>query len=201
MFDVGAKPLGDFAHRADEVSGVVQPVDQGGADHALGRVGEQDRGLTFEMVAKRQGLGDIGFEVWGLPGVVAGADPRPGVRAQVVGRSGLGRGRASIRVEGVVDLGAEVGGKGGGVRLQRLFRPIARFGRRFREAGGVSRGGTRLLALLRSLKQRIARQFILDELGELEVRHLQQLDRLQKLRRQNHGLTLPQRQFGRERHI
>ena len=140
------------------------------------------------------------FEVWGLAAVMAGADPRPGVRAQVVGWSGLGRRRASIRVEGVVDLGAEVGGKGGGVRLQRLSRPIARFGWRFGEAGGVSRLGVRLLALFRSLKQRIARQFILDELGELEVRHLQQLDRLQKLRRQNHGLTLPQRQFGRKRH-
>jgi hypothetical protein len=29
---------------------------------------------------------------------------------------------------------------------------------------------------------------------------LQQLDRLQQLRRQNHGLTLPHHQFGRERH-
>ena len=52
-FDVGAEPLGDFADRADEISGLVQRVDQRGADHALGRVGEQDRGLTLEMVAKR----------------------------------------------------------------------------------------------------------------------------------------------------
>ena len=36
--------------------------------------------------------------------------------------------------------------------------------------------------------------------GEFEVGHLQQLDRLQKLRRQDHRLTLTQHQFGRERH-
>ena len=82
-FDIGAEPLGDFADRADEISGLVQRVDQRGADHALGRVGKQDRGLTLEMVAERYGLGDVSFEIGGFAGVVtgAGAHPRPRQRA------------------------------------------------------------------------------------------------------------------------
>ena len=154
------------------------------------------------MVAKRHRLRDISFEVWGLAAVGAGADARPGVRAQGVGRGGLDRRRGAVRVEGVVDLSAEIGGKVARVRLQRFTRPIARFRRRFGKAVALRLGLLEacLLALLRPLEQRIARQFVLDELGEFKVRHLQQLDRLQKLRRQNHRLTLPQRQFGRKRH-
>ena len=102
--------------------------------------------------------------------------------------------------EGVVDLGAEIGGEAPGVRLERLARPVAGLGWRIRDARAVLRLGVWVLALLRTLEQRIARQFVLDELGQLEVGHLQQLDRLQQLRRQNHSLTLPHRQFGRERH-
>ena len=88
------------------------------------------------------------------------------------------------------------------VRLERLPRPIAGFGRRFGKAValGVDLLEAWFLALLGPLEQRVARQFVLDELGQFEVRHLQQLDRLQKLRRQNHRLALPQRQFDRKRH-
>ncbi len=201
-FEVGAEPLGDFGDRADEISGLIQPVDQRGADHPLGRIGKQDRGLTLEMVAKRQGLGDIGFEVRGFARVGAGADPRPGLRAQVVGSGGLNRRRGAVRIEGVFDLGAKIGGEVAGVRFKRLTRPVAGFDRRFGEARGFGVGlfEADLLTLLRPLEQRIARQFVLDELGQFEIRHLQQLDRLQKLRRQNHRLTLPQRQFDRKRH-
>ena len=55
MVDVGTEPLGDFGDRADEISGLVQRVDERGADHAFGRIGKQDRGLTLKMVAKRHG--------------------------------------------------------------------------------------------------------------------------------------------------
>ena len=201
-FDLGAEPLGDFVDRADEISGLVQSVDQRRADHAFGRIGEQNRGLTLEMVAKRHGLGDISFEVRGLAGVGAGADPGPGLRAQVVGPGGLNRRRGAVRIECVLDLGAKIGGQVARVRSKRLTRPIAGFDWRFGKARafGVGLLEACLLTLLRPLEQRIARQFILDELGEFEVRHLQQFDRLQKLRRQNHCLALPQRQFDRKRH-
>ena len=202
LFDVGAEPLGDVGDRADEISGLVQRVDQRRADDPLGRIGEQNRGLTLEMVAKRQGLGDISFEVRRLARVGAGADPRPGLRAQVVGPGGLDRRRGAVRIEGVFGLGAKIGGKMACVRLQRPGRPIAGFDRRFGKASAFGLGLLEacLLTLLRPLEQRVARQFILDELGQLEVRHLQQFDRLQKLRRQNHRLALPQRQFDRKRH-
>ena len=199
-FDGGAEPVGDLGDRAVEVSGLVQAVDQRCADNALGRISEEDRGLTLKMVAQAEGLGDIGFEVGGFAGVRADAEARPGVGAQAVGWGGLERRRSAVRVEGVVDLGAEIGGEAPGVRLERLARPVAGLGWRIRDARAVLRLGVWILALLRTLEQRIARQFVLDELGQLEVGHLQQLDRLQQLRRQNHSLTLPHRQFGRERH-
>ena len=85
-FDGGAEPLGDFGDRADEVSRLVQGVDQRGADQALGRIGEEDRGLTLKMVAKGERLGDIGLEVGSFAGVRADAEACPGVRAQAVGR-------------------------------------------------------------------------------------------------------------------
>ena len=85
-FDGGAEPVGDLGDRADEVSRLVQGVDQRCADDALGRIGEEDRGLTLKMVAKGERLGDIGFEVGGFAGVRADAEARPGVRAQAVGR-------------------------------------------------------------------------------------------------------------------
>ena len=78
-FDVGAEPFGDFGNRADEISGLVQRVDQRRADHAFGRIGKQDRGLTLKMVAKRHGFGDVSFEVRGLASFMSGADARPGL--------------------------------------------------------------------------------------------------------------------------
>ena len=134
MVDLGPEPLGDFRYRADEVASLVQRVDQRRANHAFGRIGKQNRGLTLEMVAKRHRLGDIGFEVRGLAGVGVRADARPGVRIQGVGRGGLDRRRGAIRIEGVLDLGAEIGGKMARVRLQRLPRPIAGFGPCFGKA-------------------------------------------------------------------
>ena len=60
--------------------------------------------------------------------------------------------------------------------------------------------GLRVLVVLGALEQRIAGEFVLDEGGQLGIRHLQQLDRLKQLRREDHRLTLPHRQFGRKRH-
>ena len=150
-------------------------------------------------------MGDKRLEVRALATLMPGADARPRIGAQAVGRRGWGRRRGSVRVKGVIDFRSEIGGEMAYVRLQRLSRPIARFGGRFGKAAALGLGllEARLLTLLaffRTLEQRIARQFVLDELGQLEIRHLQQLDRLQKLRRQNDPLTLPQRQFRRERH-
>ena len=182
---------------------IVQGVDQRRPDEALGGIREEERGLTLKMAAEGGGFGDIGLEVGGFAGVRANAEARPGVRAQAVGRGGFERGRGAVRVESVVDLGAKIGGEAPSVGLERVGRPVARLGRRIRGVCGVRavlRLGMWVVALLRPLEQRIARQFVLDELGKLEVGHLQQLDRLEQLRGQNHRLTLPHRQFGRERH-
>ena len=171
------------------------------ADHALGRVGEQDRGLTLKMVAKRyrtrrhrpRGR---------APRRRRGRRPSPSRRA-----------RSSHRLAADLSGGAlRSASKALSISVPRLAArrpasvssasPAQSPGSAGASAkpGGIGRLGARLLALLRPLKQRIARQFVLDELGQFEVRHLQELDRLQQLRRQNHGLTLPHRQFDRERH-
>ena len=92
------------------------------------------------MVAKRHRLGGVSLEIGGLGGV----DAPPPTPVHEPARSGLARpgaamaaGARAVGVEGVVDLGAEVGGKRAGVGLQRLRRPVARRGGRFGEAAAA----------------------------------------------------------------
>src|ERR1700677_5368443 len=99
MVNVGAEPLGDFFYRADEIASLVQAVDQRRSNHAFGRMGKQNRGLTLEMVAKRHRLRNVSFEVWGLAGVGAPADARPGDPPQAVGPAPLKRRRRAGRIE------------------------------------------------------------------------------------------------------
>ena len=155
------------------------------------------------MIMKRHGLADIGFKVRRVARVNAAAHARPRRRRKAIGRRGRSPGQRRIAVERVLDLCAETGGETGGVGLERFGRPVAGFGLCFRLGESRLRLEPierRAFAVLRPLQQRIARQFILDEGVQLDIRHLQQLDRLQQLRRQNHCLALPDRQFGRKRH-
>ncbi len=73
-------------------------------------------------------------------------------------------------------------------KMRRIMRSdwLGRAGFRI-ERGGVGR-------ILGVLQQRIAFELRIDESRELEMGQLQQLDRLQQLRRHGQGLPLPQLQ-------
>jgi hypothetical protein len=60
--------------------------------------------------------------------------------------------------------------------------------------------GSGVAAASGAVQQRITLQLRFDECGQLGVGHLQQLDRLQQLRRQHHRLALPHCQSVRQRH-
>ena len=76
-FEAGPEPLGDFRSRTDKIAGLVQPVDERGADQPLRGVDEQDRRLTLEMIAKRKRLANIGFEVRRVAGIKTAPDAGP----------------------------------------------------------------------------------------------------------------------------
>ncbi len=109
-------------------------------------------------------------------------------------RAALGAG--AVGVESVVDLGAEFAGEFGGLDRHRLGGPVAGRG----VGGHGRRRRLRLVALLGAVEQGIALQLRLDEGGELVARHLQELDRLQELRREDHRLALTHRKLRRQRH-
>jgi hypothetical protein len=60
----------------------------------------------------------------------------------------------------------------------------------FAALGGGFARDRRLGTVAGTLQQRIALQFLLDESRQVEIRQLQQLDRLLQLRRHDQGLAL-----------
>ena len=133
--DVGAEPFGDFgqssrrnirprpARRSAPRRSCVRPDREAGS-----RPDARDgREATRSRRHKPRGLG---------PRRRHGRRRRPSrpCALKAVGRGGLERRRGAVRIEGVVDLGAEIGGKAARVRLQRLARPIARFGAALRQS-------------------------------------------------------------------
>ncbi len=157
--------------------------------------------MALEVLAQRQRLGDVGFEVRLVARVeAAAADSRPAVHRQAVGGRRRRAGRRPIGIERIVELGAEIGCKPRGVGFERFRRPVARLDSGFSgRRGGFALGRvmTEAFAFLRPLQQGVARQLVLNEGAQFDVGHLQQLDRLKQLRRQNHCLALPHHQFGR----
>ena len=192
--------------RRGEVAGFVERVDQRRGDHAVDGIGEDDHRLAGQVLGKARRRGDIGLEVGRL--LVEAArrrsrstrsptGPGPRRRAPVRPASAAGRARRRCRsrcrdcapAPSGSDSSVSVAQSPGVGRRRRLRRRLAAGRRRVEDR-----------QLVGALQQRIALQFGLDEGGELGVGHLQQLDRLQQLRRQHHRLALPHRQSVRQRH-
>ncbi len=180
-------------------------------DHAVDRIGEIHIELLDQMVAQvhrvgervleieaalleaaapsrapaREGIGcgaPAAREVGAVPGfVVLGVEPRPGGGVQ----PGLVREIAALALGRVLRLSRGVGrrsiGLSGPARLAPFFGPFA--------VGGLG-----------PLEQRVLLDLVLDESRELEVRHLQQLDRLLQLGRHDERLGLAQIEACRDRH-
>ena len=190
--DRRAEAFGDFGERVDEIAGGVDGVDQRGRDHTLDGIGDDDHCLPGQMLAERLGRRDIGLDVGGEFAVAAPAAPGavPGGGGQSLARlaAGIFGGRhAAVGIESVLDFGAQIAGKGGRVGLQTFARPVAGLSA---DVGAWRLRGRKFglgeHALLGALQQRIAFQLVFDEGRQFGVRHLQQLDRLQQLRRQHH---------------
>ncbi len=202
----GSQALGDLVQRADQIAGLIQTVDQRRADHPLCRIDQNEACLALEMLLQRDSLGHVGLEIAAL-------------RLNPLRR--LQR-RAHEPIESVSPVMGSAAGalwsasKAFSISVPRFAasaalsvssesgRPVSGFRRalgcwRFRrafEALGLSRTS---LSSARSRSGLLASSFSMKAESSV-LRHLQQLYRLKQLRRQNHRLTLPHRQFGRKRH-
>ena len=188
-----AKPAGDHGELLPQVAGVVHEVDQVQPDQPLGTGREVDLELLDQMLAQRLGSAQAGLEIGRRVvevdaaaaterGQAADAQPRElalrdRLLPAVVGRPrpAIARLAAHGHLQAAVQLGS--GGAGG----------VERGGRR---AGlGLGTGRVRLLL---ALEQRVLLELALDIGRQLEVRELQQLDRLLQLRRHHQALALTQ---------
>ncbi|MGY4317063.1 hypothetical protein ACVWW1_006390 [Bradyrhizobium sp. JR3.5] len=209
------EPLGGLAEIGRQVAGVVDQVDQILPDHALRRRRECHGELFGEVIGERQLGGHEGFEI---VFVVAGGATTPfGIdrRRRVLrgARGGFGRlfGEHVVEpgIERLLDLGA-----GAEVAVQPFLLAGLKGGLAARACGHVGRlavvsvaRGTIGIAVVRPLhsrlarhrrfrpvggplEQRIALQLFLDKGRQIQVRQLQQLDRLHQLRRHHQRLRL-----------
>ena len=169
------------------------------ADDAVGRVGDGKVELRAEMVVQRGFRRQAALEALrpGLEGAasaaIGAADDRQAVGAVRVEP----RHARLLALEDIVEPGAEpvlhallaVQALGAGEALGiGGKRPVA--------AIGLERDLGRVIAL----QQRIALEFALDKVLQLQMRKLQELDRLQQLRRHHQGLALAQLHARHHRH-
>ena len=175
-----------------------------------------ERKLLGEMLVQAWARRDIGLEIGRLAILAAAAGAGPGRRGKAGAFERLARRRGGHRralgLEGVAHVGAEVGGKAGGVDRESVPRPVALLrlageilGRAGVELRGEGFGGLavarrRVVAVLR-LEQRIALQLLMQKGGKFHVGKLQELDRLQELGGHDQGLALAHHQLGRHRHL
>ena len=182
-------------------------------DHALRRPAERHRELFGEVAAERHLGGDESFQI--VVVVVGGAAAPFGVggRCRILRHAGggfggfFGKDVVERGVQRLLDLGAgaEVavqplllagleGVAGGPAAISEAFPAavlaiaagigeLGAFGGRLARDRGF---GT----VAGAIQQRIALQFLLDESREVEIRQLQQLDRLHQLRRHHQRLRL-----------
>jgi hypothetical protein len=185
-----------FSAIAREVAGLVDQVDQVLADHAADRIVDREQKLVGEMARQRRLGGDEGFEVVVAAVAAAGADSGPlRIGGRLLGVRPLGR-RRRIVGKDVLKIGVEIALHRRAAGLQLVAEPVARLGGRLAAGAVRSRRliGTRLV-LAGALEQRIALELVLHVGGEVQIRQLQQLDRLHELRRHHERLALANQQL------
>ena len=177
---VAGQQLGDRDEIAGQIAGLVDEIDQMAADQPVGGVEQLDAELLQQMLAQRrvarQRLVETGKIVAGLRRWSGAARHRAVRRIPGIGIAGVILLALAIGPGDVVPhlgLGGFALGAGGFRRLRRLARRLG-LGRRFI-----------------ALEQRILLDLGIDIEGKLDVRQLQQLDRLLQLRRHDQRLRLP----------
>ena len=179
------------------------------ADHAVDRIGGRQRQLRAQNGRRASAARRYRPRYWRLrpidprrrPTPDQAVSDRPSASSLFCSARGA---EVAVAVEGVLDFRAEAFRQPfrGDRELRRAPVGLAGIAREL--AGGFGRpGGRRVDAgrrrvgrFLRALQQGIALQLFLDESRQFDARILQQLDRLQQLRRHDQGLALPKQHFG-----
>ena len=194
VLDIGTEPDGDIFDIGYHIAGLVHLIDQIGADHAIARRLQRGGHLLGQMFAKRRLARQRRLEIIIAAGIAAAAlhvlpvgPCRPRRRG---GGLVLRVGVALIGID-IVVIGIEIAVPGG-------ERSI--LGKRQRGVGcdhglvaaiGCFRLARALGRVVRCrFEQGIAFEFLFDIVGKFEIRQLQQLDGLLKLRRHDQGLSL-----------
>ncbi len=168
--------------------------------------------LARQVLGERDLGADEGLEI--VVGVVAaaGADAGPFGIARRLGRRGALRGLARVVGKYVFEIGVHLVLDGAAAGFQLAAEPFVgaraiAFNRRtlaFRFGCGLDSrrlvGRARAFGVLDALEQRIALELGLDIGHQIQVRQLQELDRLHQLRRHHQRLALAKLEFLRKRH-
>ncbi|MNQ95860.1 hypothetical protein D3C85_1114380 [compost metagenome] len=185
---VDAQPVGDLLKLAAQIAALVGGVDQGQGDGVVGGAESCGRGLGLQMLPQGQ-IARVG------PLHVLAVDAAAAAGAGPVGQTGLFAFARIALAIGVALAGRvviEILGAGihGALGVARGFGEL-QFGV-VAGGGGFNGFGGGLAArfALVALQQGVPFQFALDEGFQLEIRQLQQLDRLLQLGRDDQPLTL-----------
>ena len=202
-FDLGQRRPELLGHRrqlAGEVAGLVDHVDQELPDHPPDRIGNRQRKLLGEMIGQRSLGRHAGFQIVVAVLAPAIADAGPVGRTHRLLDARALRLLAAVVGEFVFEIGAEPLFDGAAAGLQVFVDPVGRtvrLGSREIAAAELRVTGFRRafdnarLALGGALEQGILFELPLDVGGQIQVRELQQLDGLHKLRRHHERLALP----------
>ena len=200
--DFGRRRAELVGHRreiAGEVAGLVDHVDQVLPDHPPDRIDDRQRQLPGQMIGERRRGRHEGLQIVIAVLAAAAADTGPVRRGRGRIRTGPRAGLARIVGKFVFEIGAEP-------LLDRAAAGLQAFVDAVRGAAdvhgrialAVELRGDRLggaidharLAFGGALEQRVLFELPFDVGGQIQVRELQQLDRLHQLRRHHERLAL-----------
>ena len=189
--EAAAQPIGELGKLAPQIAALVGRIDQCQSDAVVGRRKSRRRRLRPQMLPQRQGARVRPLAVIPFGQAPARADARPVRQARLSGIGRIGHAVAAALARGRVAV--EVVGRGVD-RPQRLT-PLIGVEAKFPVCGRRLDSGIGRRFRLFALQQRIPLKLGLDELLQLEVRQLQQLDRLLQLGRDDQPLPLPDLQL------
>ena len=200
--DLGRRRAELLGHRreiAGEIAGLVDHVDQVLPDHPPDRIDDRQRQLAGQMVGERRRGRHEGLQIVIAILAAAAADAGPVRRSRGRIRAGARAGLARVVGKFVFEIGAEPLLDRAAADLQVLVdavRGAANVPGRI--ALAVELRGDRLggavdhprLAFGGAFEQRVLFELPFDVGGQIQVRELQQLDRLHQLRRHHERLAL-----------
>ncbi len=179
-----AELLGDRGEIAGEIAGLVDEIDEILPDHPPRGIGDCHHHLSGKMIGKRRLGRDESFEIIIVAVAAAGTDAGPfRIGGRRIGRRTLAF-LAGIVGKNVFQRGTQFALDGIAAGDEVAVHPIGRSLLLPVHLGlGRRRGLGRILPFARALQQGIAFELLFDIGRQIQIRELQQLDRLHQLRR------------------